>query len=426
MKMVKKCLVMFLTAALLISLAAVPGAAAVKTVGTGTVSSEAGVLTNYGGERTDVMLIGGRYTVGAYDIRLTSLGYLFCSGNGNVTINVYNADDKSLVATATTDSSQGTAGQVLYADLTAPVVLSAGKSYFVLMESNGAWKETVGVAANTDLIACTGRCFYDGTNFIIPEEMIYNYGGVTLQFDMEYNPYVAGEQEMITASEICTANGSGVWSDFGSYIGMTVTIGSDDIAVTAIGRMTFTGNSQAHNLRIVDAATKKVLVTVPVNMTEGTAGSYLYADLPYVVTLGAGKTYYVLSEEHAGGDISGTGDYFNTAITDAVAKDGGDNFLLYGCYYIDGTYTEVPATGASRSWVGMNLKYGQPAEAPVSADVTSTTEPTATEAAESTDTSPSTGDAGFPGYLLLFGVILASAAGIVQTLEHCRKTAENK
>lgn len=354
-------------ALLLTAFAALPASAADRTVGEATISTPAGNLVNLGGERSDTMLVGGVYKIGAYDVSLTHLGYYFCAGNTDVTINVYDAADGALVATATTDSSTGVADQILYAELEDPVTLTHGKEYYVLAVTAGAWKETVRVDSLTDFVKPAGRCFYDGAAFQIPERDIYNWVGVTMKVSYDNKNNVAyNERTLVKSSRIETANGAGIWNDFGSYIGMTMKVGNKDMIVSSVGRMMFEGNNQDHNLRIVDAETKQVLVTTTVSMAGKEVGKFAYADLPFAVTLKAGKTYYILSEEHAGGDMSGMGDYFYTEVSNGVAFDG-DSPKIYGCFYIAPDYTEVPDTGLGRSYVGLDIRYGDSSATPPAA-----------------------------------------------------------
>ena len=117
---------------------------------------------------------------------------------------------------------------------------------------------------------------------------------------------------------------------------------------------------------MVYAETKQVLVTTTVSMAGKEVGKFAYADLPFAVTLKAGKTYYILSEEHAGGDMSGMGDYFYTELSNGVAFDG-DSPKIYGCFYIAPDYTEVPDTGLGRSYVGLDIRYGDSSATPPAA-----------------------------------------------------------
>ena len=216
----------------------------------------------------------------------------------------------------------------------------------------------------TDFVKPAGRCFYDGAAFQVPERDIYNWVGVTMKVSYDNKNNVAyNERTLVKSSRIETANGAGIWNDFGSYIGMTMKVGNKDMVVSSVGRMMFEGNNQDHNLRIVDAETKQVLVTTTVSMAGKEVGKFVYADLPFAVTLKAGKTYYILSEEHASGDMSGMGDYFYTELSNGVAFDG-DSPKLYGCFYIAPDYTEVPDTGFGRSYVGLDIRYGDSSATP--------------------------------------------------------------
>jgi hypothetical protein len=120
------------------------------------------------------------------------------------------------------------------------------------------------------------------------------------------------------------------------WVGMKFTVGAQNISVTKLGRWVVSGNSAAHNVKLVVASTG---VDVPggatVVNTVGTApGMFAYGALPAPVTLTAGVAYYLISEETAGGDawygytstLTTTADI---AINSAVAYSGGV-FTPYG------------------------------------------------------------------------------------------------
>jgi hypothetical protein len=99
---------------------------------------------------------------------------------------------------------------------------------------------------------------------------------------------------------------------------MRIAVGANPLTVTTLGRIFVAGNSGTHVLKLVNAANG---IDVPggfvsVSMIGGTAGEFKYATLSTPVILAAGATYYVASQETAGGDFWYD---FNTTVTTTSA-----------------------------------------------------------------------------------------------------------
>jgi fibronectin type III domain protein len=91
-----------------------------------------------------------------------------------------------------------------------------------------------------------------------------------------------------------------------NWFGMAVhVVGPGAITIQKLGRAFDLGMTTPHQIRIVNAATKKELGSTSVDMTSGTGGfggGFKYGDLNPPVMLAAGSDFYVLSEEFNGGD----------------------------------------------------------------------------------------------------------------------------
>ena len=102
-------------------------------------------------------------------------------------------------------------------------------------------------------------------------------------------------------------------------------MGANPLAVSALGRIVAPGNSHTHTVKIVDGATG---IDVPggsalVVTAGGVTGSFAYANLANPITLNAGSSYYVLSQENSG--LDAWYDYNSTTIqttADATATFG--------------------------------------------------------------------------------------------------------
>lgn len=157
---------------------------------------------------------------------------------------------------------------------------------------------------------------------------------------------------LLSMTANCAANG-GLRNDFGSYIGAYIQIGEKDLTVTHIGRMFYAGNNQDHNLKIVDAETGADVAgaTVTVNMAGGTVNQFTYGQLATPVTLKAGKTYYLLSQEHGGGDQFAEHGFYTEST--GYAKVLGNCFYLPG----DGYHPYADQYSVNHSFVGLDILF---------------------------------------------------------------------
>jgi hypothetical protein len=109
-------------------------------------------------------------------------------------------------------------------------------------------------------------------------------------------------------------------------VGSTFTVGATDIQISSLGRWVVAGNTGSHVVKVVDAATGNDLGSVTVNTAGAPAGSFRYASLASPVTLRANATYYLVTQETAGGDT--WYDYDTRLVTNAVAADTGVVYSL--------------------------------------------------------------------------------------------------
>jgi hypothetical protein len=144
----------------------------------------------------------------------------------------------------------------------------------------------------------------------------------------------------------------GVRNDYSGFVGMRIGVGSSPITVTALGRIYVAGNSGTHTVKLVNAATGADVPggTVSVGMSGGTAGQFKYGSLSSPVVLAAGATYYVVSQETAGGDL--WHDYNSTVTTTSAATE---QSAVYGPG--GGVWTAFGSAG--QTFVPVDFKYSQ-------------------------------------------------------------------
>jgi hypothetical protein len=100
------------------------------------------------------------------------------------------------------------------------------------------------------------------------------------------------------------------------------------------------GNSQSHLVKLVDAATKADVPggSATVNTAGAQAGTFAYAALAPPVTLMANHSYYLLSQEFAGGDLHY--DYTTTVTPTSLVKS-----IDHGEKYVNGTWQGLGSVG---------------------------------------------------------------------------------
>jgi len=129
------------------------------------------------------------------------------------------------------------------------------------------------------------------------------------------------------------------------YLGFYFDTGSNAPVVTHLGRWKISGNSQTHNLylyKYVNGSSDVQIATVSVDLSTGSAGTYVYADLGSPVTLLASTRYYVSCQEVSGGDT--WYNHVNTTLDSFTAGVG----TVYGSV-ISGSlgHSAVGATGST-------------------------------------------------------------------------------
>ncbi len=91
-------------------------------------------------------------------------------------------------------------------------------------------------------------------------------------------------------------------NNYSGWVGMRFMVGSNPLLVRALGRIYINGNTQAHELRLIQATTKATAASVLWTASGGTDGQIHYAPLAAPVTLSDKTEYYLVSKETAGGD----------------------------------------------------------------------------------------------------------------------------
>jgi hypothetical protein len=139
-----------------------------------------------------------------------------------------------------------------------------------------------------------------------------------------------------------------------NYTGYVVysftTAAARPLTVNSLGLWVKSGNTAAHTVELVDAATHTVIASTSLNTAGATSGRYLYKTLAAPVTLQGGHTYYLLVQQTSGGDswynddtvvnpagdLTVNGSILSADNTQFTAGSGGSNHA-----YGPGTFTYV-------------------------------------------------------------------------------------
>jgi hypothetical protein len=137
-------------------------------------------------------------------------------------------------------------------------------------------------------------------------------------------------------------------NDFGGFVGMRLTVVGSPLQVNSLGRICASGNSQTHLVKFVSASTGSDVAggSASVNMAGCAPGTFVYAALASPITLAVGGSYYLVSQENAGGDLW----YDSGAIsTKSVASVTHSVYFYNGIWYVNG--------GANTSYVPPDFLY---------------------------------------------------------------------
>jgi uncharacterized repeat protein (TIGR01451 family) len=147
-------------------------------------------------------------------------------------------------------------------------------------------------------------------------------------------------------------NGPALRNNFTGWVGMKLTVGTNPLSVTSVGRICVAGNSGTHTVKFVYPSTGEDVTgsSALVEMAQCPPGQFVYAPLASSITLQANTSYYLVSEEVSGGDQW----YDHGAI--AVTADA----VVNNSIYTPDSATWIPSSTANSSYVPPNFLYSLP------------------------------------------------------------------
>jgi hypothetical protein len=181
------------------------------------------------------------------------------------------------------------------------VTLSAGASFYLVSQEvvgGDKWYDLGSISITRDATANNSIYSSDGANWI-------STGGANTSFVPPSLGYLAAPPDPNAGfvTDFATSNPP-LRNDFSGWVGMKLTTGSSAVNVTYLGRVCVAGNSATHGVKLVDAASGMDVPggSVTVDMHACAAGQFVYTALAAPLSLGAGRSYYLATQEVAGGD----------------------------------------------------------------------------------------------------------------------------
>jgi hypothetical protein len=302
--------------------------------------------------------VGMKLTVGASPITVSSIGRVCVAGNAlSHTVKFVNAGTGVDVTGGSVSVAMSgcQAGQFVYTTLSPQITLPAGGVYYLASsESSGGdqWYDSGTLNSNSGA-SVNGSFYFNGTSWIAAGGANTSFGPPNFVYSVPPAPgcspgcFVTG----------FALTGPSLRNNFSGFLGMELTVGSNPLSVSSVGRICVAGNSGMHTVKFVnisDGGTDVPGGSAVVNMAGCTAGQFVYAALSTPITLPAGNNYYLVSQEQNGGDqfydqggISATTD---AAVTHAV--------------YFSGSSWITPG-GANTSYVPPTFAYTTAISAPL-------------------------------------------------------------
>jgi hypothetical protein len=271
--------------------------------------------------------VGTVFTVGANSLTVSSVGRTCLAGNtGTHTVKFVVASTGQAVAGGTEPVNMAgcTPGQFVYASLPASIILQAGVSYYLAsQEAAGAdtWYD-IGSVSTTPVAAVTGAA-YNGGSWSVVGLQNAAYGPPNFQYATAAGS--SGGTVYITGYSV---TGRAVRNNYAGWVGTEMRVGSNALTVNSVGRLCLAGNAGTHTVEFASVSTGQTVSggSAAVNMAGCTPGQFVYSSLPTSIILTAGASYYLASQEVAGGDtwydIGAVATTSDAVLTDAAYNGG--------------------------------------------------------------------------------------------------------
>jgi uncharacterized protein YfiM (DUF2279 family) len=280
--------------------------------------------------------MGIKFKVGAEPLVVRELGRWVLSGNTQAhTVRIIAEDTGTEVASVSV-ATDGEPVGFKHVALASPVTLAANSTYYLVsQETSGGdqWYAEIPMAVDSSVATDIQLVLSPVViNWSEPAgKTDKGYGPVNMKYTLEPTPFVIGHSM------------STLRNDFTGWLGTEITVGASPLSVTHLGRWVVPGNSGTHTVKLVDAATGTDVASASVATAGAATGQFQYTSLSTPVALAENTSYYLLSQEIAGGDL--WYDFSNAA---AGTATGYQDWLLANGLPMDasgeGSATATPAS----------------------------------------------------------------------------------
>jgi len=239
--------------------------------------------------------MGMKISVGNAPMVVRELGRWVVSGNSAVhTVKLVNLSGVDIPGGSVSISTAGAPVGFKYAALDAPITLAANTAYYLVSnETNGGdqWYEGNSALVYDANVAAVQTAYTpnNGANWVLYNPAC-SFGPLAFKYSPSAIPYIAGHSMPMLRN------------DYTGWLGMEISVGASPIMVNQLGRWVAPGNTGTHTVKLVSAGTGADLASASIATAGAPGGQFKYAPLAAPVTLAANTTYYILSQESAGGD----------------------------------------------------------------------------------------------------------------------------
>jgi len=244
---------------------------------------------------------GMQFTVGSSALLVSSVGRICVAGNsGTHTVELVSVTSGSVVpgGSATVSMLNCAGGQFVYANLSSPITLQAGSSYYLVsseLSGGDQWYDLGAIPPPAD-VSVTNAIYSSGSGWVPG-------GGANMSYvppSFQYTVANTSMPQFVTGFN----TGAALRNNLAGYVGMQLTVGSKPLTMSSVGRACVSGNSQSHVVEFVNASTGTAVSggSATVSMSGCQAGQFVFAALNPSITLPAGGSYYLVSLESYGGD----------------------------------------------------------------------------------------------------------------------------
>lgn len=289
-------------------------------------------------------VVGTNNTAVTWSIGPTDPGSISAGGLYTAPASIVSSQTVTVTATSVADNTKSATATVTLNAPAVPGIVAGPKNISVFTGATATFSVTAsgtsltyqwqsmlpGAGSFTNIAGATSSSYTtpittladDGTQFRC---VVTNAQGPATSSAATMTVLASGSTFLLTEKLGTTRN------DFSGFVGLAVTPGDTPMVVSALGRFVAPGNTGTHTVKIVDGTTGNDIAggSVSIDLTVGAQGTFVYRGLTAPITLAPNTTYFILSQETAGGDLW----YDFTATTAVTTTDAVLSGAIFGPPY---------------------------------------------------------------------------------------------